>query len=65
MQTEAFAFNNITGIRTDLDHVVFWFADSNDDGDCVPGFAPTHFNGDGDAGVAVLEEFSPLVPPLP
>jgi hypothetical protein len=24
---EAFAFNNITGVRTDLNHVVFWFAD--------------------------------------
>src|SRR6266487_4008344 len=27
---EAFAFNNITGVRTDLNHVVFWFADPND-----------------------------------
>ena len=25
---EAFAFNNITGVRTELNHVVFWFADT-------------------------------------
>ena len=24
---EAFAFNNITGVRTELNHIVFWFAD--------------------------------------
>ena len=38
---EAFAFNNITGVRTELNHIVFWFADPNDDEDCVPGSAPT------------------------
>ena len=44
---EAFAFNNITGVRTDLNHIVFWFADPADDEDCVPGSAPGHFDGDG------------------
>jgi hypothetical protein len=33
---EAFAFNNVTGVRTELNHVVFWFADPNDDEQCVP-----------------------------
>ena len=37
---EAFAFNNITGIRTDLNHIVFWFADPADDEDCVPVLLP-------------------------
>src|SRR5437763_11280923 len=51
---EAFAFNNITGVRTDLNHVVFWFADPADDEDCVPGSAPGPFDGDGESGVAAL-----------
>ena len=61
---EAFAFNNITGVRTDLNHIVFWFADPADDEDCVPGSAPTHFDGDGEAGVAVMssKNFLPGAP---
>jgi len=61
---EAFAFNNITGVRTDLNHVVFWFADPADDEDCVPGSAPTHFDGDGEAGVAAMssKNFLPGAP---
>ena len=61
---EAFAFNNITGVRTDLNHIVFWFADPVDDEDCVPGSAPTHFDGDGEAGVAVMssKNFLPGAP---
>jgi hypothetical protein len=61
---EAFAFNNITGIRTDLNHIVFWFADPNDDEDCVPGSAPTHFDGDNEAGVAAMssKNFLPGAP---
>ena len=61
---EAFAFNNITGVRTDLNHVVFWFADPNDDEDCVPGSAPTHFDGDNEAGVAAMssKNFLPGAP---
>ena len=61
---EAFAFNNITGVRTDLNHVVFWFADPADDEDCVPGSAPGHFDGDGDSGVAAMssKNFLPGAP---
>jgi hypothetical protein len=61
---EAFAFNNITGIRTDLNHIVFWFADPADDEDCVPGSAPGHFDGDGDSGVAAMssKNFLPGAP---
>jgi hypothetical protein len=61
---EAFAFNNITGVRTDLNHIVFWFADPADDEDCVPGSAPTHFDGDGEAGVAAMssKNFLPSAP---
>src|SRR5216110_400487 len=61
---EAFAFNNITGVRTDLNHVVFWFADPADDEDCVPGSPPTPFDGDGEAGVAAMssKNFLPGAP---
>jgi hypothetical protein len=61
---EAFAFNNITGVRTDLNHIVFWFADPNDDEDCVPGSAPGHFDGDGESGVAAMssKNFLPGAP---
>jgi len=61
---EAFAFNNITGIRTALNHVVFWFADPNDDEDCVPGSAPGHFDGDDESGVAAMssKNFLPGAP---
>src|SRR6266436_10421435 len=61
---EAFALNNITGIRTDLNHIVFWFADPKDDEDCVPGSAPTQFDGDGEAGVAAMssKNFLPGAP---
>jgi len=61
---EAFAFNNITGIRIDLNHVVFWFADPADDEDCVPGSASTQFDGDGEAGVAAMssKNFLPGAP---
>jgi hypothetical protein len=61
---EAFAFNNITGIRIDLNHVVFWFADPADDEDCVPGSPPAHFDGDGESGVAAMssKNFLPGAP---
>ncbi len=61
---EAFAFNNITGVRTELNHVVFWFADPNDDEDCVPGSAPGHFDGDDESGVAAMssKNFLPGAP---
>ena len=61
---EAFAFNNITGVRIDLNHVVFWFADPEDDEDCVPGSAPGHFDGDDESGVAAMssKNFLPGAP---
>jgi len=61
---EAFAFNNITGVRTDLNHIVFWFADPADDEGCVPGSAPAHFDGDGESGVAAMssKNFLPGAP---
>ena len=61
---EAFAFNNITGVRTELNHVVFWFADPNDDEQCVPGSAPGHFDGDNSSGVAAMssKNFLPGAP---
>ena len=61
---EAFAFNNTTGIRVELNHVVFWFADPADDEDCVPGSPPTPFDGDGQAGVAAMssKNFLPGAP---
>jgi hypothetical protein len=61
---EAFAFNNITGVRTDLNHIVFWFADPADDEDCIPGSAAGHFDGDGESGVAAMssKNFLPGAP---
>jgi len=61
---EAFAFNNITGVHTDLNHIVFWFADPDDDEACVPGSAPTQFDGDDEAGVAAMssKNFLPGAP---
>jgi hypothetical protein len=61
---EAFAFNNITGVRTDLNHIVFWFADPADDEDCLPGSALAHFDGDGESGVAAMssKNFLPGAP---
>jgi hypothetical protein len=51
---EAFAFDNTTGVRKELNHVVFWFADPAADEFCVPGSGPTPFDGDGQAGVAAM-----------
>ena len=63
---EAFAFNNITGVRKDLNHVVIWFADPNADEFCVPGSASTPFEGNGQAGIAVLSSKNALPgAPLP
>jgi hypothetical protein len=61
---EAFAFNNITGTRVDLNHIVFWFADPAADELCVPGSGPTHFDGDNEAGVAAMssKNFLPNAP---
>jgi len=63
---EAFAFNNITGVRKDLNHVVIWFSDPNADEFCVTGSASTPFEGNGQAGIAVLSSKNALPgAPLP
>jgi hypothetical protein len=63
---EAFAFDGNTKIRKDLNHVVVWFADPNDDDVCFgPGGGPTTpFDGDGQAGATVLssKNFLPNAP---
>ena len=52
---EAFAFNNITQARTDLNSVGMWFADEKDDDGCLGANSPvTGFDGDGKAGVQML-----------
>jgi hypothetical protein len=43
---EAFAFNNATGSRTDLNSVGMWFADPKDDNGCLPGSLKSGFDGD-------------------
>ena len=63
---EAFAFNNITRVRKELDHVVIWFADPNADEFCVKDSASTPFEGNGKAGIAVLSSKNSLPgAPLP
>ena len=63
---EAFAFNNITQVRKDLNHVVIWFADPDADEFCVQGSDPTPFEGNGRAGIAVLSSKNSLPgAPLP
>jgi hypothetical protein len=61
---EAFAFNNITGVRIDLNHIVFWFAFPADDEQCVPGSPRGPFDGDGRSGVAAMssKNFLPGAP---
>jgi hypothetical protein len=52
---EAFAFNNQTGTRTDLNSVGVWFADPKDDNGCLGNGSPvTGFDGDASAGVQML-----------
>jgi hypothetical protein len=57
-----------TRVRTDLNHVVLWFADPADDDRCfAPNTGPiTPFDGDGEAGVTILSS-AHLLPasPLP
>jgi hypothetical protein len=61
---EAFAFDNITHVRKELNHVVFWFADPAADEGCVAGSAPGPFDGDGQSGVAAMssKNFLPGAP---
>src|ERR1044071_9795737 len=44
---EAFSSQVVAGVRVrkDLNHVVFWFADPNADEICLPGSAPSPFDG--------------------
>jgi hypothetical protein len=60
---EAFAFNNETGARTDLNAVGFWFADQKDDDGCLGAQSPvTGFDGDGQAGVQMMNSGNALLP---
>ncbi len=60
---EAFAFNNETGARTDLNSVGIWFADPADDNGCLGAGSPvTGFDGDASAGVQMLNSGANLLP---
>lgn len=60
---EAFAFDNETGDRADLNSVGFWFADEKDDDDCLGAGSPvTGFDGDGKAGVQMMNSGTRLLP---
>jgi hypothetical protein len=67
---EAFSFTLVDGkrVRVDLNHVGVWFADPTGDDFCFGpgGGAVTPFDGDGEAGVQVLNT-APFLPnaPLP
>jgi len=52
---EAFAFNNETQVRKELNSVGFWFADPKDDNGCLGAGSPvTQFDGDASAGVQMM-----------
>ena len=56
---EAFVTNPVPGtpptrVRTDLDHLVFWFADPAQVPDCFNFSGSTPFDGDGNAGPAAM-----------
>ncbi len=60
---EAFAFNNVTHARTDLNSVGVWFADPKDDDGCLGAGSPvTGFDGDASAGVQMLNSGTNLLP---
>jgi hypothetical protein len=60
---EAFAFNNATHARTDLNSVGVWFADEKDDDECLGVHSPvTGFDGDGAAGVQMLNSGTAKLP---
>lgn len=60
---EAFAFNNQTGTRTDLNSVGFWFADPKADDKCLGRNSPvTGFDGDGSAGVQMMNSGTQRLP---
>jgi hypothetical protein len=60
---EAFAFNNATHTRTDLNSVGIWFADPKDDDSCLGAGSPvTGFDGDAEAGVQMLNSGTRQLP---
>lgn len=60
---EAFAFDNVTGMRKDLNSVGFWFADPKDDDECLGAKSPvTGFDGDGKAGVQMMNSGADKLP---
>jgi hypothetical protein len=60
---EAFAFNNETLVRKELNSVGFWFADPKDDDGCLGAGSPTtQFDGDASAGVQMMNSGSHLLP---
>jgi hypothetical protein len=60
---EAFAFNGDTLARTDLNAIGVWFADEKDDDGCLGANSPvTGFDGDGKAGVQMLNSGNKLLP---
>jgi hypothetical protein len=60
---EAFAFNNATGSRTDLNSVGFWFADEKADDKCLGKNSPvTGFDGDAAAGVQMMNSGNHFLP---
>jgi hypothetical protein len=60
---EAFAFNNETQVRKELNSVGFWFADPKDDDACLGAASPvTQFDGDASAGVQMMNSGATLLP---
>lgn len=60
---EAFALDNETQERTNLDSVGFWFGDSTADDDCLGAASPvTGFDGDAEAGVQMMNSGTRLLP---
>ncbi len=60
---EAFAFNNETQSRQELNSVGFWFADPKDDDGCLGDNSPvTQFDGDAEAGVQMMNSGAALLP---
>ena len=60
---EAFAFNNETQVRKELNSVGFWFADPKDDDGCLGVGSPvTQFDGDASAGVQMMNSGAQLLP---
>jgi hypothetical protein len=61
---EAFSSTLVNGqrVRVDLNSVGVWFADPADDETCVPGSAPTPFDGDNEAGVQAFNSDNHFLP---